>query len=151
MEAFLNDRKILTVEYSTEKNWFSQLPDKDWLCVLVVNEKPRRYIDEVISKILAKDVCYVCTIGKQCELVHDLIDDEIAFREVEIENRYLPNHEIMTTWHNDFEEGIWFAIFAAYDNKITINKVIILDMTDGVLMPRIEACISKIRNEAETD
>jgi hypothetical protein len=64
LEEFLNERKIRIVEYSTEKNWFSLLPNKEWLCVLVVNDKPRRYVDEVISKILAKDVVYVCAIGK---------------------------------------------------------------------------------------
>jgi hypothetical protein len=51
----------------------------------------------VISKILAKDVGYVCTIGKQCEQVHDMFDEEVAYREAEIENLYLPDHYIMTT------------------------------------------------------
>ena len=51
LEEIINDLRIRIVGYSTEKNWFGQLPSKDWLCILVVNEKPRRYIDEVISKI----------------------------------------------------------------------------------------------------
>jgi hypothetical protein len=89
LEDILNNRKIRIVEYSTEQNWFDQLPNEDWLCILVVNEKPRRYLDEVISKILVKDVGYVCTIGKQCEQVHDLLDEEIVYREVEIDT--LPN------------------------------------------------------------
>jgi hypothetical protein len=53
----------------------------------------------------------------------------------------------MTTWHHDFEDGIWFAIFAAYDEEININEVVILDMTDGREIPRIKAYISKIREE----
>jgi hypothetical protein len=97
LEGFLNERKKKIIEYSTKKNWFSLLPNKDWLCVLVVNDKPRRYVDEVISKILAKDVGYVSTIGKQCEQVHDMFDEEVAYREAEIENLYLPDHYILTT------------------------------------------------------
>ena len=147
MEEVINDRRIRIVEYSTEKNWFGQLPSEDWLCILVVNDKPRRYIDEVISKIIAKDVRYVCTIGKQCELAHDLLDEEITFREVEIEKLYLPNHDIMTTWHHDFEEGIWFATFAAHDEEIRIKEIIILDMTDGAETQRVKECLKKIKTE----
>lgn len=115
----------------------------------MVNDKPRRYVDEVISKILAQDVGYVCTIGKQCEQVHDMFDEEVAYREAEIENLYLPDHDIMTTWHHEFEEGIWFAIYAAYDDEIDIKEVVILDMTDGIEIPRIEAYIKGLKDEAE--
>lgn len=151
MEELLNDRKIRFVEYSTEKNWLDQLPNKDWLCILVVNDKPRRYVDEVISKILTKVEAYVCTIGGQCELVHDLIDEEISFREVDIENLYLPKHQIMTTWHHDFEDGIWFAIYAAHNEEVSIKEIVFLDMTNGIEISRIDAAINKIRIEAESE
>lgn len=151
MEEFLNDRRIRFAEYSTARNWYDQLPNKDWLCVLVVNDKPRRYIDEVISKILAKDVAYVCTIGEQCELVHDLIDEEISYREVEIYDNYLPKHQIMTTWHDNFEDGIWFAIYAALNEEVEIKEIILLDMTNGSEIQRIEATLNKIRKESDSE
>ncbi|GAB2537270.1 DUF7684 family protein [Rufibacter soli] len=147
MKELINDRRIRIIEYSTEKNWFGQLPSKDWLCILLVNDKPRRYIDEVITKIIVRDVGYVCTIGKQAEQVHDLIDEEITFRECEIEKPYLPKHKIITTWHSDFEDGIWFALFAAASEEFKIKEVIILDMTDGQETQRIETCLEKIKKE----
>jgi len=79
LEEVINNRKVKIVGYSTEKNWLDQLPNRDWLCLLLVNDKHRRYIDEVITKILFKDVGYICTIGKQAELVHDLVNEEITF------------------------------------------------------------------------
>jgi len=147
LEELINNRKIKVVGYSTEKNWLDQLPNKVWLCVLLVNNKPRRYVDEVITKIIFKDVGFVCTIGNQAELIQDLVDEEISFRESEIEEPYLPNHIIITTWHSDFEKGIWYSLFAADSEEVEIKKVVILDMTDGLEMTRVKACLEKIREE----
>ncbi|MFB9865495.1 DUF7684 family protein [Rufibacter immobilis] len=147
LEEVINSRKVKLVGYSTEKNWLVHIPNNDWLCILVVNDKPRRYIDEVISKIIVKDVGYVCTMGSQAELVHDLVDEEITFRECDIDKLYLPKHSIITTWHSDFEDGIWFALFAADSEEFKINEVVILDMTDGHETQRIKTCLEKIKTE----
>ncbi|MCB9237360.1 MAG: hypothetical protein H6580_05480 [Flammeovirgaceae bacterium] len=109
------------------------------------NDRQRNYIDEVISKIINNDVCYVCTVGQNCELNHDLIDEEIVFRKVDIDDHYLPKHDIMTTWHTDFDEGIWFAFFAAYDEDVSIDKVVILDMTNGEEKGRIKNLLEKYK------
>lgn len=147
MEEVINNRKVKITGYSTEKNWQGELPNRDWLCVILINNKPRRYIDEVISKIIVRDVGYVCSVGKQAELVHDLVDEEITFRECEIDKPYLPNHSIITTWHNDIVEGIWFALFAANTEEAEIKEVVILDMTDGQETPRVKECLEKIKTE----
>lgn len=133
----LNDREIFFITYSTERNWAAELPKSNWLCILVDNNRTRNYLDEVISKIVSNDVCWVSTVGQACELNHDLIDEEIVFRQVDIEDPYLPKHDIMTTWHHDFDEGIWFSIFAANDEDVSIDKVVILDMTEGQEKERI--------------
>src|SRR5690606_38446072 len=104
-------------------------------------------IDEVISKIIENDVCWVLTAGQSCELIHDLIDEEIAFRQVDIDELYLPKHEIMTTWHKDFDKGVWFGIFGAYDEDVQIDKVVILDMTEGKETQRIKNLIEKFSTE----
>lgn len=141
----LNNREIILVTYSTERNWSSELPKSKWLCLIVDNDRTRNYIDEVISRIIDNNVCYVCTIGHSCERTHDLVDEELAFREVDVENHYLPNHHIMTTWHTDFDEGVWFACFAAYNENISIDKVVILDMTDGLEKRRIEKLLAEYK------
>ena len=140
----INDKEIIQVKYSTNVNWQRELPRKNWLCLLVDNNRERRYLDEVISKIINNDVCFICTVGQSCELTHDLVDEEITFREVDIENHYLPNHSIMTTWHEDFDEGIWFAINAAHHSEIAIKKVVILDLTDGNEDARISQLLDEL-------
>lgn len=144
----LNNRKLIFLTYSTEKNWENDLPKNNWLCILVDNDRPRQYIDEVISKIIENDVCWVLTVGQSCEMIHDLIDEEIAFRQVDIDNLYLPKHDIMTTWHTDFNEGIWFGIFAANEEGLQIDKVVILDMTEGKEGQKIKKLIEEFNTEA---
>lgn len=137
----INNREIIFVTYSTAINWVKDIPKSNWLCLLVDNDRPRRHIDEVISKIIDNNVCYVCTIGKSCEKNHDLIDEEIAFRDADIADLHLPKHQIITTWHKDFEEGIWFSIFATLNDESEIQKVVILDMTDREQEKRIKNLI----------
>ncbi len=141
----LNDREIIFITYSTERSWAADLPKANWLCILVDNDRPRHYIDEVIAKIIGNDVCWVLTVGRSCELIHDLIDEEIVFRTLDIEDLYLPKHDIMTTWHKNFEEGVWFGIYAANDEDVHIDKVVILHMTDGKERTKIEKLIRGIQ------
>jgi hypothetical protein len=145
----LNNRELIFITYSTEKNWEKDLPKKNWLCIVVDNGRPRQYIDEVISKIIENDVCWVLTVGQSCELIHDLVDEEIVFRQVDIDDLYLPKHDIMTTWHMDFDEGIWFGIFAANDEDVQIDKVVILDMTAGEERQRITKLIDGFNEDAQ--
>jgi hypothetical protein len=147
LTRYINSRDVVFVEYHTAQNWFSQLPSRNWLCVLVSDDRDRNYLDEVISKIINKNVCYLCTVGKQCELVHDLADEEIVFREVDVDKPYLPEHGIITTWHHDFEEGIWFSIIAAHHDEIEIETVAILDMTNGQRMAEIQTALDKAEND----
>ncbi len=139
----INNREIIIIKYSIEENWLKKIPKTNWLCILVDNDRHRRYLDEVVSKLINNDVCFVCTIGQSCEQNHDLIDEEIVYRKVEIDKLYLPRHDIITTWHTDFEDGIWFAIFAANHDEVLIDKVVIVDMTDGKEIDQINKLIAE--------
>jgi hypothetical protein len=150
-DYFLHGRRVMLVEYDTATNWSSQLPNANWLCILVSDDRERRYLDEVISKIIEKDVGWVATTGAQCELVHDLIDEEIAFRMTDIEPLYLPKHHIMTTFDHDFGDGIWFSIVAAHHDDFDIETVVILDLARGTRRGDIQAALSTILNEEENN
>lgn len=144
-QMIINQRAVSLVEYRTDKNWLAELPTKDWLCVLIINDKHRRYLEEILPKLLLRNVAWVCTLGSQCEWAHDLLDEEIVFREVE--SLYLPTHPVMTTWHDDFEEGIWFALFAAQDNQIALKQVTILDLTQGQERERVTNYLHSLQAE----
>lgn len=134
MALTANDREIVVVRYSTEQNWDKDIPNENWLCVLVDNDSPTTNVKEAISRILDKNVCYVCTTGESCEKNHDLVDNEISSREIDLEGPSLPEHFIITAWRKDFDQGVLFAIFeAGNDDVSSIEKVVILDMSGGRL------------------
>jgi hypothetical protein len=145
----INNREIIVVRYTTEGNWIKNIPLSNWLCILVDNNRRRTYLDEAIAKIINNDVCYVCSVGQSCEKTHDLIDEEIVFREVDIEKRHLPNHLIITTWHKDFDEGFWFAIFAAHHDEVVIEKIVVLDMTDGNEAIRFDKLLTNLKENGQ--
>jgi hypothetical protein len=125
----INRRRVTVVTYRTDRNWLQELPQAQWLCVLLADGAPRRYLDEVLPKLLLRNVAWVCCVGQQGEWVHDLLDEEIVFREVE--ELYLPPHLVMTTWHEQLEEGLAFALFTAHYDEAPIEQVVVLDLTAG--------------------
>jgi hypothetical protein len=134
----INNREVLFVEHSSGRNWAEELPDYNWLCILVDDDQPRNIVEAVLSRIIDHNVCYVCAVGQASEMNHDLLDEEIVYRDVDIDKPYLPKHEIITTWHTDFEEGIWFAVFATNHSETSIEKIVVLDLTGGRETERIE-------------
>jgi hypothetical protein len=61
-----------------------------------------------------------------------MIDEEIVFREVDIDQLYLPSHMIMTTWHEStLKEAIWDVMNVSFHGSIDIDKVVFLDLTNN--------------------
>jgi hypothetical protein len=133
----INQRRVAVVTYATDRNWLSELPQDRWLCVLLADAAPRRYLDEVLPKLLLRNVSWVCCAGQQGEWVHDLLDDEIVFRDME--QQYLPPHSVMTTWHEQVEEALEFALFTAHYDEAPIEQVAVLDLTGGKVYARVQA------------
>ncbi len=142
----INSREVLLVEYNTAQNWYAQLPNQNWLCIIISDDREKRYLTEVVTKIIVKDVCWIITVGAQCEKVHDLADEVIVLREVDIDDLDLPKHDIITTWHHDFREGIWYSIVAAHHEKVKIDKVVLLDMTRGARRNEVKTILETIED-----
>jgi hypothetical protein len=125
-----NDRKLIYQRHSLDIKWTDAFPNKNWLLLVFVESKARTILDEISRKAIDNDVCDVCCAGQQSELLHDMIDEEIVLREVGIEDRHVPPHDIMTTWHFDFGEAVWFAFFAAHNPPEDINTIVCLDASE---------------------
>jgi thiamine phosphate synthase YjbQ (UPF0047 family) len=111
------------------KNWSSEFPTANWCLVILADEKNQNYFNEIINKSIEKNVGCICSVGKQHDFIHDLADEEIVFREVDIENLYLPEHLIITIGTEDFENGIWSGIYLTENNETKITQTVIIDLT----------------------
>lgn len=123
------DRKIYFTEYDTSKNWIADFPNENWCLIIIADEKNKNYFDEIICKSIDRNVCYICAVGQQHDYIHDLADEELAFRDVDNEGHHLPKHMIITVGDEDFEEGIWFGIYSTNNPETDVEKIIILDVT----------------------
>lgn len=126
--GYINEREILYQKHDLEINWSNNLPDSNWLLVAFVEINNLRILDEIARKIIDKDVCYASCIGTFGEKMHDLIDENLIIRETEIENLHFPTHQVLTTWHKDFAKGLWFALFSAFHETESIDKIFCLDI-----------------------
>jgi hypothetical protein len=122
----IHDRDVKYVEFNTASNWVEHFPTENWVLVIIANNLNRKYFDEIIRKAIDRNVIWISSVGKQQELIHDMSDDEILIRE--IENRYLPEHLIMTIGEEKFEDGIFNGVFLPINAEENLKEIIILDV-----------------------
>jgi hypothetical protein len=143
----INGRQVKYLSMTNNSDWEEKLPTKDWLVVPFGHTKDIKLISKVAITCLDRKVNYVCTIGLACELIHDIFDEEIVERKYvkdQWDNSIYGEGEPMTTWDNDTEKGIWFSINAAFADKVDIDTVMILDMTENGGLEIVEKTLSKI-------
>lgn len=142
----INSRRIIYVHTRTE-NWKKSLPTSNWLVLPIGHKKDRKGIEEVKESCPSNGVKYVCSLGQECEFIHDVFDDSIVEKRIRegksVEREEDFEYEPMTTWHNDFNVGVWFAIHTAYDDYVDIDTVVFLDMTDNGELERVQLAITK--------
>ncbi len=85
----INNRNIKLVEFDISTNWAINLPTNNWLAIILTKSKNKNYFDEIIRKSIDRNVGYICSIGEQQELVHDMADEEIVFRDVTGDKNYI--------------------------------------------------------------
>ena len=138
IETNITNRKLKFVEFDTSKNWILGFPNDNWCLIIIAEENKPTYFDEIIRKSIERNVGYICAIGKQHDLIHNMADEEIAFRDADIDDYYLPNHHIMTVGDDNFENGLWFGINLTFNGETDINEIIILDLTKQAYNQTIE-------------
>lgn len=127
----MSERKISFATFDPSKNWAKDLPDHNWCLILIAEEPNRYYFDEIIRKSIDKNVCYICAVGSQQNLIHDLADEELAFRAADMEQRHLPPHMVMTMGEEDIEQGVWAGLYVAENPEAVIHEVVILNLAQA--------------------
>jgi hypothetical protein len=143
--ATINNRKVFYQSYSTELPWSKNFPTENWLAFVIAANQPKTKLFEISNKLIDQNACYVCATGEQGELLHDIIDEEIVYRKVDpdYEFDYLPPFDIMTSWDNEIEEELWFAIYVANDDVINIDTIVCLDASESSVETHIRELLSR--------
>ena len=125
------------------------MPNDNWLVLPIGNERDYNLIKTISRVCIDKNVNYLCALGQACKMIHDIFDETIIEKRIEkglsIENPDDFETEPMTTWHNDFNEGVWFAITNAFVDYKEINKIVCLDLKNLGERNRLIDIILKIK------
>lgn len=148
-----NDRQIFYTNVRTDFNWFDKLPPSNWLAFTIADTADKELLNDTTIKCLNKSVLYTCSAGQLGSDTEDYFDQEIVWRQVQIEERTGKPQDYetspMTTYHKNFDEGFWFAIQSAYatayDKYIPIDKVVCIDMTQQGVKKYLVSLINKMK------
>ncbi|MDD5361185.1 MAG: hypothetical protein PHN88_03575 [Ignavibacteria bacterium] len=142
----INDKIILYQKYDTETDWERELPDKEWLFLCITEIEDSNVLNEIARKIIDRNVCWASCAGKYGEKLHDIIDENVWQRESDIENNYLPDHLIMTTWEEKLDEELWYSANYAFNESVDIKKIFCLDLSADNHKDELIDLIGKIKN-----
>jgi hypothetical protein len=149
-----NNRQIFYTNVRTDINWFDKLPSSNWLAFTIADSTDKEILSDTTKKCLDKNVLYTCSTGQLGSDTEDYFDEEIVWRKVQIEEQTGKPQDYetspMTTFHRNFDEGFWFATTVAnataYDEYISIDKVVCIDMTQQGVKKYLLELIDKIKN-----
>lgn len=120
----------------------------NWLALPILNQPDKSLAERIARACLDNDVAYICTLGTACEMLHDWIDEAVLVAKIKVGDPVSSpddfEHSPMTTWHNDFEEGVWFALWVAYDDYKEIQSVVCIDMSESGESQRLTDLVNAI-------
>ncbi|MBW8360586.1 MAG: hypothetical protein K0M56_00200 [Kaistella sp.] len=133
----VNGRQIIYINIWENINWTDNLPTHNWLVFPVGQGNDVSIYSKLADKSIDNNVLYLCAAGEFCELIHDIFDEVIIAKKIanneSIESPDDFKNSPITTWHNSFSEGLWFATTCANHEEKTIDKIICVDfMKQGV-------------------
>lgn len=146
----INNRAIFYTAIRDNLEWLSMLPTEKWLAFTIVDQEDKAILYECISEVLDKNVAYLCSTGALASLTEDYFDGEIVWRAVQYEEKTGREFDYdlspMTTMHQNFEEGFWFASTLAFDDNKEINKVVCMNFTKRKLKNHLIELVEKINH-----
>jgi len=146
----VNSRTVLYFDVQAQPKWTEKIPEEGWILLAIADENQTDLIDQIAKECIAKNVTYVCGVGKGGSYIDDAFDWEIISRDL---NGTLPKNEVykdglMTTWHKNIEEGFWFwfASSLAYHEKVSTNVIVCLNLTPKSCKDEITKLIKKVNS-----
>ncbi|MEH6682520.1 MAG: hypothetical protein V7724_18410 [Sediminicola sp.] len=146
----IHRKKIYYLQIRHNPEWKNSLPNKDWLAFTIANKEDEELVPPTVKICMDKEVSYTCSAGTLAHWTEQYFDEEINLRALDHEMRtkeaYDHNQAPVTTAHQNFSEGFWFATTLAHDPYKDIYKVVCLDFTKLKVKRHLTELIDKINN-----
>jgi len=146
------DLYFLKMEGPGELSKDIKLPGPYFICLIVWDAKSANVetISEFVKVLLDKGACYICVWGRDCERVHDTIDELCEFRD----QTHEPDMAIMTTWHDheSLDDTIWFFLTVTLPDENYIDDCrSSLAITVGMEQKYIDRIMIALKSPREFD
>jgi hypothetical protein len=145
-----NGRKLLYLDGLVQEHWENFLPRSKWVALPIFDTPDKTQAERIARACLDHNAVYICTLGSSCEMLHDWIDETKVMDTVNaelmglsLENDSLP---IMTTWHDDFDEGVWSALVAHDVTNTRVDTIVCIDMSENGQAERLTSLIEAINS-----
>ena len=146
----INRRKIYYVQVRNNPEWKNSLPKNDWIVFTIANKEDEELVPPAVKICMDKNVAYTCSAGTLAHWTEQYFDEEITGRALDYEFRTKKDYDYefspVTTAHQNFSEGFWFATTLAYDAYKETDKVICLDFNKRKVKQHLTELIEKINS-----
>ena len=143
-------RRIYYLQIRNNWEWKKYLPKKDWAAFTIANKEDEELVPSMVKTCFDKNVSYTCSAGEYAQMTEAFFDEEIAWRGVDFELKTKKETDfessLISTTHENIEEGFWFATTVAKEVKFEIEIVVCLDLTKKKIKNHLIDLIQKINN-----
>lgn len=143
-------RKIYYVQVRNNPEWKNSLPKIGWIVFTIANKEDEELVPPAVKICMDKNVAYTCSAGTLAYWTEQYFDEEITGRALDFELRTKEKFDYefspVTTAHQNFSEGFWFATTLAFDAYKDTDKVVCLDFTKRKVKKHLTDLIEKINN-----
>lgn len=147
----INRRKVYYVQVRNNIEWHMALPNRDWIAFTISNKEDEELIPPAVKICLDKNVSYTCSAGEFATMTEKYLDEEISWRALgykqEIGKVFDYDKSPITTAHQNFDEGFWFASTVPHDDNFKIDKVVCIDFTKKKFKRHLFELIEKINSQ----
>ena len=142
----VNNRQILYFNRAQVDNLSSSIPKSNWILYAGCDVDEGNVLEQLAKTALREAFyAFVEPAMPQVKLMMPstwrLLTEELR-KAKDVGILYTP----MTTWHDDWEEGFWFATTVACHDTLIINTVVCVNLTERDYKTQLEKLVDKINN-----
>jgi hypothetical protein len=147
----INSRQILYLKVSDDLSELMEADLEHWVLFVICDDPKLPILESFVETCINKGVLYMCAAGAAGSEMDDRFDMNLVMRE--IKGRPMPewytgeDDVLLTTWHEELEEGFWFATTVAVHDQFAIKTVLVVNLTGDNMLPTIKELTRKISRE----